>query len=787
MLQNYLKIALRNIRKNAVYSFINIFGLSVGIACSILILLWVYDELSYDRFHKNIDRLHQVWINAVYDGKTNTWNSVPLPTAEGLRAQDSNIKHAVTTDWGGDHLLTSGETRFNKKGYFVTEEFLEAFQFPLLKGSAAQALDDPSSIVITESTAKAFFGDKDPINQVIRVDDANDLKVTGVLKDLPGNSTFEFDYLLPFAVYEQQQWVKNSKENWGNYSFQVFIELQVGSSEEAVEKNIKDLLTKKGQTDIRRELFLHPMERWRLHTDFKDGKEAGGLIEYVNIFSLIAAFILIIACINFMNLATARSERRAREVGIRKSVGSRRKELIFQFLGESVLISIFSFVVALLVSELALPFYNTLIEKKLTIDYTSPLFWGFGLSLTFITGILAGSYPAFYLSSFNVVRVLKGKINAGKGGTTPRKVLVIMQFVFSIVLIVCSIVLQQQISHVKNRQLGYDQENLITVTYTTEIGKNYKTIKQELLSSGVVEAVTKSNSPITSIYSNNFLDWPGKPQDQRVMFTTIATEYDYTKTMGIKMLEGRDFSEDFLSDTSAIIINKAALDVIGLKDPIGATVDLWGAKRQIIGITDNVLMGSVFREVSPLMMVKIPDWVSAVTIRLSKTNDLPASLKKVESIFKKYNSAYPFEYNFADVEFAKKFSTINMLSSLGSIFTFLAICITGLGLFGLAAFTAEQRTKEVGIRKVLGATVSNLVLLISREFTLLVVIAFVVAAPFAWWFSGMLLESYSYRINNPVWVLPTAGIISLLFALVIVSTQALKAATSNPVNSLRNE
>jgi hypothetical protein len=310
MLRNYFKIALRNIRKNAIYSFINIFGLSVGIACSILILLWVYDEVSYDRFHPNIKRLHQVWINATYDGKVNSWTSVPLPTAEGLRAADSNIKHAITMDWGGEHLLAAGETRFNKEGYFVTDDFLEAFQFPLIKGSADKVLDDPYSIVLTESTAKAIFGDQDPINQVIRVDNSDDLKVTGVLKDIPGNSTFTFDYLLPFAIFEKKDWVKNSKDNWGNYSFQVFLELQDGTTEEAVEKNIKDLLTKKGQTDLKREFFLHPMERWRLHSEFKDGHESGGLIEYVNIFSMIAGFILLIACINFMNLATARSERR---------------------------------------------------------------------------------------------------------------------------------------------------------------------------------------------------------------------------------------------------------------------------------------------------------------------------------------------------------------------------------------------------------------------------------------------------------------------------------------------
>jgi putative ABC transport system permease protein len=787
MLQNYFKIALRNIQRNAVYSFINIFGLSVGITCTILILVWIQDEVSYNHFLPNIDRIHQVWMNGTYDGQVNSQNAVPLPTAEGLRQTDSRIRHAVTADWGSENLLSVGETRFKKRGLYATDEFLLMFQFPMIAGSREKALAEPNSIVITEDLAKAFFGETDPMNQLIRIDNADDLKVTGLLKNVPSNSSFQFDYIISFRYYEKQEWVKNSVDNWGNNSFQAFVQLQPGTLETDVEAKIKDLLTKKGQTDIKREFFLHPMERWRLHSTFKDGKESGGMIEYVNMFALIAVFILIIACINFMNLATARSERRAREVGIRKSVGSRRKELIFQFLGESILISFFAFIGALLMTELSLPLYNNLIEKQLSLDYTSSGFWIFGIGITLITGLLAGSYPAFYLSSFNVVRVLKGKIVVGKSAMAPRKVLVVLQFVFSIVLIVCSIVIHQQIQHVKNRDLGYSQENLITIGNTADIDKNYHVIKNELLASGAAVSVTKSNSPITDIYSNNFVGWPGKPEEQKVMFTTIATEYDYTKTMGVKVIEGRDFSEDFKSDTAAVMINKAALDVMGLKDPIGAKLDLWGQKRELVGITENVLMGSLFREVTPAVVVFMPSWVNAVTIRLPQSDDLPATLKKVESIFKKYNPAYPFEYAFADEEFQKKFKTINMMSGLGSVFTFIAICITGLGLFGLAAFTAEQRTKEVGIRKVLGASVPNLVFLISREFTVLVVLAFIFSAPLAYWGSDLILERYPYRINFPLWVLPVSGFISLVFALFIVCTQAFKAATSNPVHSLRNE
>jgi putative ABC transport system permease protein len=787
MLRNYLKIAIRNLLKNSTYSFINIFGLSIGITCSILIMLWVHDELSYDQFHKNIDQLHQVYIHAAYDGKINTWNSNPLPMGEGLKAEDHNILRTVTTNWGGKHLLTVGDSKFYQQGYYASSDFFNMFQFEFISGSPSTAITDPHSIVLTESAAKTIFGTTDVLGKALRVDNAEDVKVTGVIYDVPLNSTFQFNCILPFALLEKQEWVKSSKDNWGSYSFQVFVELQPGANKNTVNEKIKDILTRKGQTDIKRELYLHPMKRWRLYSNFENGKEAGGFIHYVMMFSLIGIFILLIACINFMNLATARSERRAREVGIRKSVGSKRKEIILQFLGESILISLIAFIISVALAELILPSYNTLIQKSLFIEYTSLWNWSVAFLIIIVTGVLAGSYPAFYLSSFRAVRVLKGKVQVGKNATTPRKVLVVLQFVFSITLIVSSIVIQKQISHIKGREIGYNRENLITISYSSEIGKHYKTIKQELLGSGIVESVTKSNSPITSIFSNNFLDWEGKPKDQRFLFSTIATEYDYAKTMGIKVLEGRDFSEDFPSDSSAIIINKAGIDLMGLKDPIGATVEIWESKRQIVGVVDNVLMGSVFQKVSPMVIVLIPDWVSSVTVRLSATKDLQASLHKVEDIFKKYNPAYPFEYQFVDVEFEKKYAAINMVSSVAGVFTMLAIFITGLGLFGLAAFTAEQRTKEVGIRKVLGASVSNLVLLITKEFTVLVCIAFVFAAPLAGWSANKLLEQYEYHIDTPYWVVPLSGVIALVFTLLIVSTQALKAASSNPVNSLRNE
>lgn len=783
MIRNYLKVAFRNLTRNGVYSFINIVGLAVGLGCSILISLWVFDELSYDRFQPKLNRLSQLWINATYDGKVNTFQSVPYPSYLEIRNEDSRIKNTTIANWGGESLLTAGEKRMSKKSFYVGEEFLEMFQFHLLFGQADKVLDDPNSIVLTVSTAKALFGTDDAIGKSVRIDNAKELTVTGITEDVPANSSFEFDCLMPHKLQVAEIDENNS---WGNYSYQVFIELQPGVNIAEVNEKIKGLLIKKGQTDVPREFFLHPMERWRLHTSFENGKETGGTIDYVIGFSAIAIFILVIACINFMNLATARSERRAREVGVRKSIGSRRRELIVQFLGESILLTTIGFALCLVLVELSLPFYNDLTQKKLFLDYSSPLFWAACVGIVLLTGIISGSYPAIYLSSFNPVKVLKGKLQMGKNAATPRQVLVVLQFFFATLLIVSTLVVSEQIHHVKKRDLGYNQKNLLMISYTNEIGKNFKAIRNEVVATGAVSSMTKSNSPITDIYSNNFMSWPGKPEEEKVLFATITTELDYTKTMGIKILEGRDFESD--ADTASVLINKAAADVMGLKETLGTEVVYWGDhKSKIVGIIDNVLMGSPYRKPGPMFVAYQPEWASSVTLRLEETADLPSAVKKIEDVFKKYNPAYPFDYQFADVQFNKKYTTINLISTLSTLFASLAILITGMGLFGLAAFTAEQRTKEIGIRKVMGASVPSLVTLISKEFSLLVAISFVFAVPFSWWTLSSFLERYPYRIDFPWWTVGVAGGTALLFALSIVSTQALKAATSNPASSLRSE
>lgn len=789
MFKNYVLVTIRNLFKNGFYSFINIAGLAIGITCSILILLWVGDEVSYNKFIPKSDRLYQVWAQAKFDNKVASWTSVPLPTYEAMKTADANIVSAVVTDWGSNHLLTVGETKINKTGYYASEEFLEMFEFPLKYGTAAQVLDDPRSIVISESLAKALFGEEDPINKMIRFDNEHDLKVSGILKDVPSNSTFQFDFLVPYKFREQiSDWVRRNMTNWGNYSFQVFVELNDPANHEAAQNKVKMMLQEHGETETKPVFMLYPMQRWRLHSSFDDnGIEQGGMSDYVQLFTIIAIFVIIIACINFMNLATARSERRAREVGIRKSVGSGRAELILQFIGESTFIAFLAFAVALLAAQLLLPSYNSLVQKKLIIDYSSGILWAYSLGMILLVGIISGSYPAFYLSSFQPAKVLKGKPAVGKGASLPRRVLVTMQFGFSILLIIGTIVIYRQIQLVKGRELGYNQENLMAVEYNNETKKLYRTIKLDLLATGAVESVTKSNSQITDINSNNFLGWPGKPEDLRVIFTTIATEYDYCKTMGIKVLEGRDFSEEFPSDSMAILVNKAGVDLMNLKDPIGTELPLWGKTRKLIGIVDNVIMGSPYSPVKPMFVILDPEWIDAVTIRLKKTNDLPASIQQVQAVFEKHIPSYPFEYRFADVEFQKKFTTINLTSKLASIFATLTIVITGLGLFGLASFTAEQRTKEIGIRKVLGASVPGLVRLISKDFSILVIASFIISSPLAWWLLNKYLERYTIRTTIDWWIFPLTGLIALVFALTIVSVQALRAAHSNPVKSLRTE
>lgn len=787
MWKNYFLVAIRSLYRNGTYSFINILGLSVGIAASLLILLWVMHETSYDNFHVNKDRLYKVWFNSRFADGIGSQTSVPLPLREGLKAANAGIKNVAVTNWGEGFAFSVEEKKTSLVGLHVSEEFLDMFTFPLLAGDKTTALNDISSIVLTESSAKALFGDEDPIGKTVKVENQYELKVTGVLADLPSHSFFTFDFLIPFSQYlATQPWI--DRDNWENNSFQMYMELHPGIAVADVENNVRDILQEKSvDKNSKKEVFFHPIGKWRLYSDFENGKIKGGMIEYVQLFTVIGVFILVIACINFMNLATARAERRAREVGIRKSIGSRRTELIRQFIGESMFIAFIAFAIAIVMVELVLPFFNGIVNKQLTVPYHTTTFWLAASGIVLVTGLLSGSYPAFYLSSFNPVTVLKGTVKVGRGASTPRKILVTLQFGFSILLIVGTIVIYQQIQHVKKRDVGYDRDQLMMIWTNSGIENGYQALKQELIQSGAVESVTKSNSPITDIFSSNIMDWPGKDPNTRISFSTIATEYDYLKTMRMRLIEGRDFSEEFKSDSLAIIINKKGREVMGLTEAVGEKLSMWGNNYTIIGVIEDVLMESPYHPVDPMAIVFNPGWSSTISLRLSSTMDTPEAIAAIESVFKKLNADFPFDYRFADTTFERKFATITMIQHLANIFTGLAIVITCLGLFGLASFTAEQRTKEIGIRKVLGASVIQVVLLLVKDFTMLVMFAFVIAAPVSWWVLTDFLERYPYRTGVPWWALPVTGIVALLITVAVVSTQAANAALANPVKSLRSE
>lgn len=787
MLRNFIIITFRSIRKNGIYTFINVAGLSIGLACSLLILLWVNHEISYDAFHAKKEHLHRVMTNRQGDNGIHSSTAVPIPLEEALK-KDPGIRYTSMTNWGQTFLLTVDDKKLYKRGYYAGEDFLKMFTFPMIHGSAETSLHDPSAIVITRSTALALFGEENPMGKSIRLDNLVDLTVTGVTEDVPENSTFQFDCLVPFTTYmTNEAWVKRASTQWGNNSFNMYVELHDYAAADEVQQRIKDLIKANDPESTTAEVIFHPLTRWRLYSEFENGKSSGGLIEYVRMFSIIAIFILVIACINFMNLATARSERRAREVGIRKTVGSNRRELILQFLAESIIISFFAFFIALGIAEIALPFYNGLVEKNLFIDYTSLTFWATAAGIIFSTGIVSGSYPAFYLSGFRPAAVLKGKMQAGKKGTLPRKILVTLQFTFSIILIVSTMVVYLQLNHLKNKPIGYDKHNMVMIQSTGDIPKNAEIIKQELLNEGLATAVTTSSSPITSIYAYmGGVEWQGKRPDQRAAIATVATSHDYAKTMGISIIMGRDFSEEF-NDSTSVILNEAFANYAGMKNPLEEKIRWNDRDYKVVGVFGDVVMSSPTSAADPTMFIYDPTWISEVSLRLPEHTSPHETIARIESIFGKYNPAYPFVYRFTDDEFNRKFTDIQRIGSLANLFAGLAILISCLGLFGLSAFTAEQRTKEFGIRKVLGATAAHVVTLISSDFSRLILLAFLIAAPLGWWAMNEWLQRYEYRIDIKWWMLALAGALTLTLGLLTVSFQAIRAALSNPVKALRNE
>ena len=785
MIKNYFKIAWRNLFRNKGFSLTNLLGLTIGITCTILIFLWVQDELNYDKFHANYNSIYKVMATRDFNNQIFTDENMVLPLASTLQEKLPQIKNAVVTTHRQSRVLSNGDSKLKKWGYTVSDHFFDMFSWKFIEGNTSTALADPSSIVLTKSTAKAFFGNEDPINKMLRMDNDHDLKITAVVDDPPGNSTFQFEYLTPFNTSTENY--KHSFTDWQNSSWTVFVQVKPGTDMKALEKSITQTKYQHDESDKKiSAYFAFPMNKWKLHSDFKNGKNTGGMIEYVRLFTIIAIIILLIACVNFMNLSTARSEKRAKEVGVRKTLGSRKKQLILQFFFESLILAIAAFIFSIGVVYLALPSFNTLVDKHLSLPIAQPIFWVGAILVIICTGVIAGSYPALYLSSFNPIKVLKGTFLAGKSAAIPRRILVVGQFATSILLISATIIIYQQIQHIRNRDIGYDPNNLIMISATPDTQKNFAVIKQELLNTGLVNSVTRTMSPITDIWwKSPAPDWSGKPANMNIIFSGETADLDFTKTMGIKLLQGKDFSGT-PSDSTAMLLNKAAVEAIGQKNPIGMQMR-YQRTFTVIGVTDNVIMGSPFEPIDPMMIFFDPSGANSISIRLNKAVHPQKALASIENIFKKYNPAYPFEYQFVDQEFGKKFLTEELISKITNIFAGLAIFICCIGLAGLASFTIEKRVREIGIRKVLGATVQQILILISKEFLKLVLVAFIIAVPITWWFMNNWLDKYTYHIHISIWLFAAVGILIMLLTLAVVSLNTMRAAIANPVKSLRTE
>jgi len=790
MIKNYLKMAWRSILRGRGYSALNIFGLATGMAVALIIGLWVYQQYSYDKFLPGYNKLYDLRRNFYGNGDTLTYGGTSLKLADALRNQVPEIAAIAETDGGGTHGLMAADKKLYLKGNHVAVDFLTMFQFTLLAGNAKNVLKDPYSIVLTESTAKALFGTEDALNKIVRYDNKNDLKVTGILKDVPHNSTLQFNFLVPFSYLEStDDFVKLARsKGFGWTNFTTYVQLKDGASYEQVAAKIKNI--QKTETDnsmsMATDIILGPLSDWHLYDNFKRGKRVGGFIEYVRIFSITGILVLLIACINFINLTTARSQKRAKEVGVRKAVGSGKKELVMQFLVESVMLTFMAFILAVLFVQLALPSFNILTVSSIKLPFTNVSFWILTLSFVLATALAAGSRPAFYLSSFNPVKVLKNNIYTGKTATLPRKILVVLQFSCSIALIISTLIIYQQVQYAKGRPSGYDKNQLMMTDMNADLRRNYTAIRNEIEQKGIAAMITTASRNVTTPGNHRDVDdWPGKKPGESVNMGYIHVSEDYFNTLGMTMKEGRGFSGN--SDTLNVVCNEAAAKLLRLNNPVNQVITYIDTRLKIIGVVKDAIMASPFTPADPTIFMYEINPQDVMMYRLSANVKMQDAVTALSSIFNKYNPAYPYTYTFADESYAAKFNLEVLVGRLAGLFAALAIFISCLGLFGLAAYMAEQRNKEVGIRKVLGASVKQVWILLSKDFVVLVLISCLIASPFALYFLQGWLQHYEYRISIGPGVFIIAAIISIVITLITISFQSVKAALANPVKSLRTE
>ena len=795
MIRNYFKVAWRNLVKNKAFSFINVAGLSLGMAVAMLIGLWIHDEVSYDRYFENYDRIAKVMQGGTFEGTVFKGGHMPYPMGEELRTVfGQDFKYVVMSSWTNDHILAFEDKKFTQSGNYFSPEAPDLLSLKMVEGTR-QGLRDPASILLSQSAAEALFGTQDPMGKIMKIDNKLNVKVTGVYEDMPYNTEFrDVKFIAPWDLYvSSEDWVKRARDNaeWGNHSWQILAQIGAKADFDQVSKKISNLRIKHEPETafLKPEVFLHPMSKWHLYTGWDKKGNLDARIQYVWLFGIIGVFVLFLACINFMNLSTARSEKRAREVGVRKAVGSVRAQLVGQFFSESLLVVGLAFLFSILLVLLVLPVFNEVADKKIGILWTNPIFWTAGVVFCLITGIIAGSYPALYLSSFDPIKVLKGTFRVGRFAGLPRRVLVVVQFTVSVTLIIGTVIVFRQIQFAKNRPVGYDRNGLITIWMNTpELYQHYNLLRDELIKTGAVVDMSTSSTPTTNLNSQNAgFEWEGKDPVLKANFGTIAVSHDFGRTVGWKFKQGRDFSRQFSTDSSGIVLNETAVRYMGLKNPIGKLVSWNGTPFHVVGVIEDMIMSSPFDPPYQTVFMLNYNWAGVISIKLNPTQSATESLTAIEKVFKKFNPGSPFDFQFSDQQYALKFAAEERIGKLASGFAILAVVISCLGLFGLAWFVAEQRTKEIGVRKVLGASVLNLWGLLSKDFIGLVMIALVISGPIAYYFLNNWLDKYQYRTEISWWIFVYAGAGAIVVTLLTVSYQSIKAALLNPVKSLRSE
>jgi putative ABC transport system permease protein len=789
MFKNYLKIAWRNIAKHKGFSLINAGGLALGMASCLLLLLYVTYHLNYDKQFKNIDNIYLVENNQPGDGKIYTFAATPRLAAATIKSEIPDAVRAVRTiTYTAEGLLTYKNNSFKKSGMFADDGFFDIFSYHFIKGTASNALKSPNAIIITQKLAKTLFGDEDPMNKIIKRNNQLPLTVTGVIEDVPANATFQFEFVLPWVMFEDSNpWAKNG--DWGSNFARTVVQLKDPSALGRANGIMKDMVGRHNDGN-KNQLFLYPFSKLHLYSEFVEGKAVGGMIDQIKLFITLAICILLVACVNFMNLSTARSEERAKEVGIRKAMGSNRSSLISQFIIESVILSLLSTAIAIGIVIISLPYFNNLLGIQLTIPYSSTFTWAAILGIGLFTGVLAGSYPAFYLSSFEPIKVLKGMFKGGSSALPLRKVLVVVQFGFAVFLITATICIYRQIKFVQDKTVGFDKNNLVEVPIEGDLQKNSDVLINQLKSAGIITNGSVFSQSITENGSNTWgISWPGKRDDETILFDIFKAGNDFTRTAGVTLLDGREFSPAYPADTAGktVMINESAAKVMKFKNAAGSLIKWGDTELTIVGVYKDFVWGSPYEKTRPMVTQYIAGNGSTIGLRLNQNKSISANIEAINKALKTLNPAYPPTVKFVDSDFEKKFQNEKLLATLSNLFGGLAIIISCLGLFGLAAYAAEQRVKEIGVRKVLGASVINLAGLLSKDFLKLVAIAIVLAVPVSIWAMNKWLQKYEYRITLSWWMLALASAITVIIAIATVSYQAIKAALANPVKSLRSE